>query len=315
MADNHTAMELTAHDIYAEDDTRLRLWETTPDTDQTAAVVFVHGAITNSRALFAPPLADSSYSWLGATAATGRTAYGLDIRGYGDSEQPSILDAPPEENPPAVRAPEAAMDIRAALEFAAARHRQVHLVGVSWGTMTSGRYLETDAVGVESYTAVAPVYKPEYDFTLVKQALGIDGELGAYMTETREDAAQRMGGDGSPLFEAIWEAQAGSNQGIDGADAYKGPLGAFADTIDCCQGDPPYEAPEIDVPTFVVRGTVDQISQREDALTLYEELETPYKEYTEIGGADHYIMHGPAREQLYAAVNAFHERIAGGHEP
>lgn len=307
-------MELTAHDIHAEDETRLRLWETTTDTNQMEAVVYVHGAITNSRALFAPPLADSSYSWLGATAASGRTAYALDIRGYGDSEQPSILEAPPKENPPAVRAPEAAMDIRAALEFVAARHQQIHLVGVSWGTMTSGRYLETDPVGVESYTAVAPVYKPGYEFTLVKQALGIDGELGAYMIESREEAAQRMGGDGSQLFEAIWDAQAGSNQGIDDADAYKGPLGAFADTIDCCQGDPPYAGPEIDVPTFVIRGTADQISQRDDALTLYDELETPHKEYTEIGRADHYIMHGPVRERLYGAVNAFHDRVAGGHQ-
>lgn len=297
-------MSLTAHDVHAADDTRLRLWAA--EADGSEAVVYVHGAITNSRALFAPPL-DASYSWLDATTRHGRTAYALDVRGYGDSEQPAAFDAPPADNPPAVRATEAAQDIAAAVEFAAERHEAVHLVGVSWGTMTSGVYLSDRETPVESYAAVAPVYEPEYDFTLIREALDVEGELGAYQTETRAEAAERMGE--SELFDAIWEAQAGSNQGIDGEDAYKGPLGAFADTIDCCQGDPPYDAGGIDVPTVVVRGTADQIAGRSDALTLYDELGSPVREYAEVGGGDHYVMHGPARQQLYALVGAFHDRV------
>lgn len=299
-------MSLHGHDIYAADDTRLRLWEQSPAEHPEEAVVFVHGAITNSKALFAPPIEDSSFSWLAATAAHGRSAYALDIRGYGESAQPSVMDAPPEDHDPAVRAPEAAMDIAAAVEFVSDRHDSVHLVGVSWGTMTSGRYLSETDHELASYTAVAPVYKPDYDFSLVKEALGIEGDLGAYMTESREEALDRMGE--SPLFDAIWEAQAGSNQGIEGEDAYKGPLGAFADTIDCCQGAPPYSAAGIDHPTMVVRGTADQISQRSDALTLYDELGSTAREYAEVGGGDHYIMYGSPRQELYALVNAFQDR-------
>jgi hypothetical protein len=91
-------MSLTPHDAMAEDGTRLRIWEETPeertesdvsesDASETStgeAVLFVHGAITHSRALFAPPVetdgagtsgeagrTDDSYSWLRATADAG----------------------------------------------------------------------------------------------------------------------------------------------------------------------------------------------------------------------------------------------------
>jgi hypothetical protein len=91
-------MELTAHDVTAEDGTRLRIWEDAPEartnpndsegsaseTTTDEAVLFVHGAITHSRALFAPPVetdgagtsgeagrTDDSYSWLRATADAG----------------------------------------------------------------------------------------------------------------------------------------------------------------------------------------------------------------------------------------------------
>lgn len=296
-------MSLSAHDIHAADGTRLNLWAT--GTDAAEAVVFVHGAITNGRALFAPPL-DGSYSWLAATTARGRAAYALDVRGYGDSEQPGVFEDPPGENPPAVRAPTAGQDITAAVEYAMARHNAVHLVGVSWGTMTSGYSLGEAGLAVDSYAAVAPVYKPAYDFTLIREALDVEGELGAYMTETRTEAEERMGA--SELFEAIWAAQAGSNQGIEGQNAYKGPMGSFADTIDCCQGTPPYDATNIEVPTLVLRGSADQIAGRSDALTLYDELGAAVTEYAEIGGGDHYMMHGPERERVYTLVDHFQNR-------
>ncbi|MEF8786462.1 MAG: hypothetical protein V5A45_11060 [Haloarculaceae archaeon] len=51
-------------------------------------------------------------------------------------------------------------------------------------------------------------------------------------------------------------------------DSFVAQTGAIAETKDCCAGNPPYAADAIDVPTLVVRGSEDHISQREDALTL-----------------------------------------------
>ena len=59
---------------------------------------------------------------------------------------------------------------------------------------------------------------------------------------------------------------------------------------------------------MVIRGSADQIAGREDALTLYDELAIPAREYAELGGGDHYVMHGDVRQELYALVDAFQNR-------
>lgn len=315
--------ELTPHDVTAGDGTRLRVWADAPEaTDRSnEAVLFVHGAITHSRALFAPPVEredgrpDDSYSWLRATAEVGRTAYALDVRGYGDSEFPPEFDAPPEENGPPVLAEDAADDVAAALDFVAERHAAVHLVGVSWGTMTTGRLLaerDADATEVASYTQCAPVYDPPYEFADLVSAFGLDSDLGAYYVEDRETVAERQDADDSALFDAVWTAMVESGQGeaADREDAYAAQTGALADVRACCAGDPPYDPREISVPTLVVRGSDDETARRSDALALYDELGTAddRKEYAELAGADHYAMHGERRRALYDLVAGFHDR-------
>lgn len=318
-------MNLTAHDVTAEDGTRLRVWEDEPEairkddpdgtdrsTDTDEAVLFVHGAITHSRALFAPPVeGDSSYSWLRATAEAGRTAYALDVRGYGDSEFPPEMDRPPEDNDPPVRADDAARDVAAGFEFVAERHDAVHLVGVSWGTITTGRFVAERDPPLASYTQCAPVYDPPYDFAEGIGALGLDPDLDAYFTDDRETVAARRASADDALFEGVWRAMVESGQGVD-EDSYVAQTGALADVRDCCEGNPPYDPGEIAVPTLVVRGSDDAVSMRSDALSLYDDLGSAddRKEYAELAGADHYAMHGDRRRALYELVSAFQDRNA-----
>ncbi|WP_137286103.1 alpha/beta hydrolase [Halorussus salinisoli] len=309
-------MNLTPHDVTAPDGTLLRVWEDPPegDTPPDEAVLFVHGAITHSRALFAPPVeGDDSYSWLRATADAGRTAYTLDVRGYGDSEFPPEMDDPPESNDPPILARDAESDVAAAFDFAAERHDAIHLVGVSWGTMTTGRFLAERDRDVASYVQCAPVYDPPYEFEDGISALGLDPDLDAYFVDHERDVRERQDGDEDPaLFEAVWRAMVESGQG-DAADreyAYVAQTGALADVKACCAGDPPYDPGEIAAPTLVVRGSDDDTSQRSDALTLYDELGAAddRKEYAELAGADHYAMHGDRRRALYDLTTAFHDR-------
>lgn len=300
--------------VTAADGTDLRLWEQSTAEPTDTAVLHVHGSITNSRALFAPPVeGDDSYSWLAATADAGRTALALDVRGYGDSDRPPALDEPPEANDPPVRAPTAARDIAAAVSAARERFSTVHLLGVSWGTMTCGHYLAHHVEGdpVASLTQVAPVHRPPWTFAEITTALGVDGGLDAYYQQRYEEALARQGGDDT-LFEAVWRAQVESNQGID-ADTYIAQSGALADTKAACDGETAYDADAVRVPALVVRGSADAISVREDALGLYDELgaRDDRKEYAELAGADHYAMHGARRRALYEAVNAFLDRVEG----
>lgn len=312
-------MVLRTHDVTARDGCSLHLWEqSTDDTTETEgdieeAVLYVHGSITCARALFAPPVAgDNSYSWLAATGANGRTAFALDIRGYGDSDRPSELCEPPEENRPPVRADRAANDLADAFAFVREQYDRIHLVGVSWGTNVCGRFVERDDPKIASLTQCAPVYRTPYDVEDGLTALGLDPDLDAYYYQDRETAEARQGDDAnSDLFEAVWRTQVESNQGVD-RETYIAQTGALADFADCCADDPPYDAANIHVPTLVVRGTEDAISWREDATALYDELgvHDDAAEYAELAGADHYIMHSERRRALYDAVNGFHDRVS-----
>ena len=300
---------LQRHDVTADDGTRLRVYEVVPE-NPTEAVLCLHGGLTPARALFAPPVGDgTSHSWLHAIAEAGRAAYALDVRGYGESEMLPEYDEPAEANDPPVRARNAAHDVKAAYDFVADRHDTTHLLGVSWGTMTGGAFLEQYDDRPASLVQCAPVYKSPVDFEAAAAALGLDTDLVAYITEEYEVVKERQGG--GEVFEAVWSVIAETNQALDDQNAYIAQTGALADTRDCCAGNPPYDAAEIDVPTLVVRGTEDHTSQREDALALYDELDVDgdRTEYAELQGGDHFVMHGHRRRDLYAATNDFFGRV------
>jgi pimeloyl-ACP methyl ester carboxylesterase len=119
-------MELRAHEIEARDGVSLNVWERSP-AGADEAVLFVHGSITNARALFATPVqGDDSYSWLHAASDRGRAAFAVDVRGYGDSDLPPAMKNPPSEHGPPVRADQAADDVGDALAFVRERHETVH---------------------------------------------------------------------------------------------------------------------------------------------------------------------------------------------
>ncbi|WP_327053451.1 alpha/beta hydrolase [Halomicrococcus gelatinilyticus] len=303
---------LTAHDVTAADGTRLRVWERSTDEVGAEAVLFLHGGITCSKALFAPPVPDDdSYSWLADAAARGRTAFAVDVRGYGESEGPPEMEEPPEANGPPVRARDAVADVRAAFEFVRGRFDVVHLVGVSWGTMTGGVFVAENDSDVASLTQCAPVYRAPYDFAEGMAAMGLDTDLDAYYVQERETVEQRQaGGVDDELFEAVWRTQVESGQGLEWKDAYVAQTGALADVRAACEDDPVYDAGEIDVPTLVIRGSDDATSQRSDALSLYDELDLAeaQREYAEIGSGGHFLVHGPRRGALYATVADFQGR-------
>lgn len=303
---------LERHDVTATDGTRLRVYEVSGESDGMdgdEAVLCLHGGITSARALFAPPVGDTtSHSWLHAIAERGRTAYTLDIRGYGESEMLPEYDEPADANDPPVRAWDAADDVAAAVDFVSERHDTTHLLGVSWGTMTGGSFLEQYDREPASFVQCAPVYKSPVEFEAAAEAFGLATDLGAYIVEEYDVVKQRQGG--GDVFETVWGVIMDSGQALDDENAYIAQTGALADTKDCCAGDPPYDAASIEVPTLVIRGSEDHTSQREDALALYDELAGDRTEYAEIRGGDHFVMHGSRRVDLYDAVDAFQDRVS-----
>jgi alpha-beta hydrolase superfamily lysophospholipase len=72
-----------------------------------------------------------------------------------------------------------------------------------------------------------------------------------------------------------------------------------------------YDPGAIDVPTLVVRGSLDTASRRPDALALYDALGADDRTYTELAGGTHFMQFEPVRQRLVDTVETFHDRLGG----
>ncbi|MEF8777052.1 MAG: alpha/beta hydrolase [Haloarculaceae archaeon] len=296
-----------SHVVTSPDGLDLNVWERSPAAP-TEAVLFVHGVLTNARALFDTPVPDDdSYSWLLGAATRGRAAFAMDQRGYGDSDLPPEMDEPPEANDPPVRAERAAEDIAAVVEYVREDYDTVHLVGVSWGSHTCGKYLERDEVGVASMTYCEPVYKPAYDYREVREAIGIPGHHRGHFEQDRETVRARS--DHPPeVFDAVWEAQIHSNQGVD-EDSYVAQAGGIADWAESTAGDPVWDPAKTDVPALVTYGSEDDLADRQGSLSCFDDLTVEQADYVEFVGVDHYPMHSERRQYVFDTVSDFQDRV------
>jgi pimeloyl-ACP methyl ester carboxylesterase len=299
-------MDVRTHDVAAHDGLALNCWERSPPAAEEA-VLFVHGVITNARGLFATPVGgDTSCSWLHAASERGRAAFAMDQRGYGDSERPASMDEPPEENDPPVRANQAADDIDAVVEWIRERYDTVHLVGVSWGSHTTGRFVGREDPDVASLLLCAPVYEPAYAFEDAVGAIGIEDVDRAWFEQDRETVRARSDHD-PDVFDAIWRAQVESGQGVD-EQTFVVQAGGIADWKDSIQGDTVWDPADIDVPTMVFYGGDDELADRQGSLACYDRLATDRSEYAEFAGVDHYPMHGDRRGEFFDLVSDFQDR-------
>lgn len=297
--------EIDGSELTARDETRIRRWRRgAPNAAE--AVFFVHGATYGGRSAFDP----DGYSWLSAVADTGRAAYAVDVRGYGDSARPPELNAPAADHDPVVRASTAAGDVAAALDEVQGVHETVHLLGYSWGSIIAGVALTALGLDVDSLVQYGPVYRPPE----VHRARLSPGEPPvAYRRVTKAEARQRWADqrpDGSvpaDAFEAFWAALVSSGQRVSD-DEILAPNGTLVDIRSAIDA-PPYDAGAIEVPTLVVRGSLDTASTRDDALGLYDALGEAADSYVEIAGGSHFLQFEPRRRALYEAVRRFHDRI------
>jgi pimeloyl-ACP methyl ester carboxylesterase len=291
--------------VTAPDGTQICRWGREPG-NATEAVVFVHGATYGARSAFDP----DGVSWLDAVAATGRAAYAPDVRGYGDSDSPPALDAPADRNSPVVRASTAARDVAAAIETVRERYETVHLVGYSWGTMISGLIVTEHGVDVTSLVQYAPVFQPE---AARRNEFGTGDSPGAFREVTRTEARKRWadqrpeGAVPDDAFDAFWQVLSGSGQRVD-ADTIRAPNGTLLD-LRAAVDAPLYDATGVDIPTLVVRGSLDTASSRADSLALFEALTGPDRTYTEIADGTHFLQFESGRQVLYETVRGFHERV------
>ncbi|MFC6585052.1 alpha/beta hydrolase [Sulfitobacter aestuariivivens] len=148
----------TSHYIPSSDESKLRLHvRAHADEPSRPPVLFVHGATYASRLYDVP---HPGASWLKATTMAGYAAYALDIRGYGKSGVPGLVD----KAKPYARATDAIKDIADAVNWLCVRHNRdkIGLVGGSWGSITAAMF---SSGALKSKIAALVLYAPIFGAT------------------------------------------------------------------------------------------------------------------------------------------------------
>ncbi|MFG6637840.1 alpha/beta hydrolase [Sulfitobacter sp. 1A12126] len=293
------------------------------DAAERPPILFVHGATFSGRMF---DIDASGVNWLRAAAAAGFAAYALDLRGYGRSGDANWrARAFADGAGPACTGPEAIEDIGAAVDFITYRHgRPTALVGWSWGSTTSARYVAGPGrYKVASLVLYAPIFAGRNESWLAELAdpetPGQRCPLGPHRRITAEDMRRRWneqlppGGDDWREETVLQELARVSLQDDSTArtvtpPGFCAPNGTLVDLWECFSGRPIYDPGKIDCPTLLVRGTQDPTSTRSDMLALFDRLGTAEKQYLEIGNGTHFINAERRAPSLFSAVHAFLHR-------
>ncbi len=292
-----------------------------PPAPRLPPVLLIHGA-TFGVTLFDLPA--PGYSLMAELAASGRTVYALDIRGYGYSLGGAVMDAPPDAHAPFARLKDAVRDVEAAVAFIRAREQAgaVDIVGFSWGTVIAACYATRLPHQVRRLALYAPLYAEVNE--MWRARIGdaadrgrIDPAIGAYRLVTRADVIQRWNADigaADPasrreegLPEVIFDALAALDPQLrqQTPPAFRSPTGALADLVSVFNGKPLYDPAKITMPVLLVRGADDTTSTESDCKRLLDAIASRAKSYAAIAPGSHFLCVEKNRGQLYECVGRF----------
>jgi len=149
-------------------------------------LLFVHGATYPSETGF--DLRLDGISWMDVLALQGFDVYFLDLRGYGKSTRPEVMNLPPELNDPIVNTDVAARDYAAAAKWIRDRRglQRINVMGHSWGTVITSLYATREPQHVNKLVLFAPVWNRQ-----TASLTDSGGPLGAYSTVTIDQARKR----------------------------------------------------------------------------------------------------------------------------
>lgn len=123
-------------------------------------LLMVHGGIVSSESVFDLPLPGGS--WMDFVARQGFDVYMMDIRGFGRSTRPAVMEQSPESNPPFLKAEDGVKDVSAVVNFILKRNNvgRINLLGWSWGTSVMAGFAAQSPGSVERIVLLAPIWHP-----------------------------------------------------------------------------------------------------------------------------------------------------------
>lgn len=319
------------HSIISSQDAgvRLRLRERSRGASigpvRPVPLLMVHGA-TVSSLLWDHP--DPQWSWMNRLANEGFQVYALDLRGYGQSTRPAVLNEPnPAQFQPFARASDVQSDVKDAIAFICKRHRvsQVDLLGGSWGSIICGMFASNPTASlIRKLVLYAPIYDEGGTQTSWWRFAADPGDtsrinpgLGAYRWVTRDSLVSRWDDEIPCADKTLWrpdhvveslfqacvaEDQLGSDRD---PVAFRAPNGTLVDLFEAYNGRPVFNAEQITVPTLLVRGDHDQTSSRVGTLRLFDAIRSAEKQYCEIGNGAHFVILEHQGRKAHESVCAF----------
>lgn len=277
-------------------------------------VIMQHGATYGCSAFDLP---FGGLSWMDYIAQRGFDVYCLDLPGYGQSERPSQMSVPAEDNPPFMRTSDAADCLAAVVDFVCERRgvETLSLVGWSWGTAITSTYTTGHSDRVERLALYAPVW----DRTEAgPSVIDVGGQLGAYRTVNREATIKRrqngltskQATDVMPpeWFEMWWEAATAADPNAE-PGTIRAPNGVVLDGQEYWNvGKPLYDPSKITAPVLVIVGEWDLDTKPAMAQTLFPLLtNAAWKRLAIVSGGTHSLMMEKNRMLLFRSVQQFLE--------
>ena len=260
------------------------VWARRPATP-TAVVLFVHGMTWSTRPDFDLQVPGMQRSVMANFAALGFAAYGVDLRGYGETARDSTGWLTPRRG---------AADVSNVLTWIAAQHPALPkpaLVGWSRGAAISAMVAQAWPAKVSALVLYGFVFDPEAQFVD-----GITPEKPQMAKNTAESAASDFI---SPKITPPAVVRAYVEQALK-ADPIRVDL----------KGDSEFNAikpAKITVPTLVIYGQQDAISDQE-AGRFFAALATGDKAIVVLPGADHAAMLEDTHDMWVAAIAGFANR-------
>jgi pimeloyl-ACP methyl ester carboxylesterase len=275
-----------------------------PGREAGVAVVLVHGAGVGGISAFDLPV--PGYSLAEDLARAGHPAYAIDVRGWGRSTRPAVLDAPPEANPPAVSSGEAVRDIAAVVDWIRARRPgRIAVFGWATGGHWAGMYAANHPDAVSHLVMLNAIYGTPGAWSMRARLEDKDhpGQLAAIGAYSLRDTAGllRPWDANIPVDDkASWrdprvaEAYAATAIASDATSAQRTPPsarvpnGPLQDSYELASGTQLWRAGEVRAAALVIRSAMDFWSRPEDVAALQHELNHARRvEIAELAGATH----------------------------
>lgn len=297
-------------ELYIRNKRPAEMTEFKPET----TIVMVHGATFSSGSLYDVPL--GGFSFMDYLANAGFDVFALDVRGYGHSTRPDVMEGDPAAAPPVAGTDVGVADFGAAVDHVLKLRglSQVNLFAMSWGGTVVGAYTAANPDKVRKLSMLAPQWLSEAPIPLDP-----GGELGAYrqipieMMEARwrsgapEEKRQTLLPDGwfdawaeATLAEDPWSAEKAPGQ----LRAVTGPIQDVRAYWGA--GKPYYNPEDINVPVLLLHGEWDIDVPIDLAFAYFQKLSSaPYRRWIEVGEATHMALLEKNRLLVFEPIVSF----------